>query len=61
MTGGSNVFTGYVTQKATVQVPVESSDITLGRTNLASDVMTLGVSSFTNSAKVCGMISWIEI
>jgi hypothetical protein len=61
ITAGNIIFNGYATQKQTIQVPVDDIDFSLGRTHLASDIITFAVSPFANSAKVCGMLSWIEI
>lgn len=61
MLGGINIFSGYATQKETIQVPVEDIDFTIGRTNIASDVITLAISPFGNNVNVGAMLSWIEI
>lgn len=61
MAGGNIIFSGYLSQKATIQVPIFEIDVSIGRTNLASDVLTLGVSGFSPNLKVGGMLSWIEI
>lgn len=61
LSGGNIIFSGYLTQKATIQVPTSDIDFSIGRTNLASDIITLGASGFTNNIKVGSMLSWIEI
>lgn len=61
MAGGNIIFSGYLSQKATIQVPIFEIDVSIGRTNLASDVLTLGVSGFSQNLNVGGMLSWIEI
>jgi len=61
VSGGIIIFSGYLFQKTTIQVPILDIDMTIGRTNLASDVFSLVVSGFTSDAKVGGMLSWIEI
>lgn len=59
--GGTNIFSGYLAQKATIQVPVSDIDFSIGRTNLESDVLTLAVSGFSPNLNVGGILSWIEI
>jgi hypothetical protein len=61
ITGGNMIFNGYATQKQTIQVLVDDIEFSLGRTHLASDIITFAVSPFANNVKVCGMLSWIEI
>lgn len=61
VSGGTNIFSGYLSQRATIQVPTESIDFSIGRTNLASDILTLVVSGFSQNLNVGGMVSWIEI
>lgn len=61
VSGGTNIFSGYLSQRATIQVPTESIDFSIGRTNLASDILTLVVSGFSPNLNVGGMVSWIEI
>lgn len=61
VTGGVVIFSGYISQKGTIQVPVDDIDFTIGRTNTASDVITLAASSFNNNIKVSSILSWIEI
>lgn len=61
LSGGSVIFSGYLTQRGTIQVPTNEIDFSLGRTHLASDVITLAVSGFINNLNVGGMLSWIEI
>ncbi len=59
--GGSIIFSGYLTQRGTIQVPTSEIDFSIGRTNLASDVLTLAASGFSPNLNVGGMLSWIEI
>lgn len=61
LSGGINIFSGYCVQKSTIQIPTDELDFIIGRTNIASDVITLAASAFTNNINVCGMLSWIEI
>lgn len=61
ISGGRSIFTGYLAQRATIQVPTSEIDFSIGRTNLASDVITLAVSGFSPNLNVGGMLSWIEI
>lgn len=61
ISGGTVIFSGYLSQKATIQVPTSDINFSLGRTNLASDVLTLAASGFTPNLNVGGMLSWIEI
>lgn len=61
VSSGSTIFSGYVAQKNTIQIPVNEIDFTIGRTNLASDVITLAASAFGNNIKVASILSWIEI
>lgn len=61
VSGGTTIFSGYVSQKNTVQIPADIIDFSLGRTHLASDVITLAASAFGNNIKVASILSWIEI
>lgn len=61
VSGGILIFSGYLVQKTTIQVPISDIDMSIGRTNLASDVVTLVISGFSGNQKVGGMLSWIEI
>jgi hypothetical protein len=61
VSGGIIIFSGYLVQKTTIQVPISDIDMSIGRTNLASDVFTLVISGFSGNQKVGGMLSWIEI
>lgn len=61
LSGGSIIFSGYLEQKGTIQVPTSDIDFSLGRTNLASDILTLAMSGFSPNLNVGGMVSWIEI
>ena len=61
ISGGTNVFNGYAVSKSTVQIPVSDIDMSIGRTHLASDIVTLAASGFSNNTKIGAMLSWIEI
>ena len=61
ISGGRVIFSGYLSQKGTIQVPVDDIDFSIGRTNTASDVITLAASAFNNNIKIGSMLSWIEI
>jgi hypothetical protein len=61
LSGGTNIFNGYLTNNSTIQVPISEIDVSIGRTNLASDIITLAVSGFSNNTKIGAMLSWIEI
>jgi hypothetical protein len=62
ISGGSNIFTGFATQqRSIIQLPVNDVYFSIGRTHLNSDIITLGVSGFINTAIASGMLSWIEI
>jgi hypothetical protein len=61
ISGGTNVFNGYAVSKATVQIPVSDIDMSIGRTHLASDIITLAASGFSNNTKIASILSWIEI
>lgn len=60
LSGGTVIMSGYVSQKSTIQIPSEDLDFTLGRTNIASDTLTLGIASFNNNVDVGAMIGWIQ-
>jgi hypothetical protein len=61
MSGGSNIYAGYASQRTTVQIPIDDIDFAIGRTHLASDVITLAMSGFNNNLNIGAMLSWIEI
>ncbi len=61
LSGGSIIFNGYATNNSTIQVPISEIDVSIGRTNLASDIITLAASGFSNNTKIGTMLSWIEI
>lgn len=61
ISGGTTIFSGYVSQRNTVQTPVDVIDFSIGRTNTASDVITLAASAFGNNIKLASILSWIEI
>ena len=61
MSGGTIIMSGYVSQKSTIQIASDDLDFTIGRTNLASDVLTLAISSFNNNVSIGAILSWVEI
>lgn len=60
LSGGTIIMSGYVSQKSTVQIPSDELDFTIGRTNLASDILTLAITPFNNNVNACAMIGWIQ-
>ena len=60
LSGGTIIMSGYVSQKSSIQIPSDDLDFTLGRTNIASDILTLAISPFNNNSSVCAMIGWIQ-
>lgn len=59
--GGSIIMSGYVSKNATVSIPTDVLEFTLGRTNTASDIITIGLSSFNVNASASCQIDWIEV
>ncbi len=61
MSGGNIIMSGYVTKGLTVSIPTDVIDFTLGRTDTASDILTIALSSFNVNATASCQADWIEV